>query len=104
METDGKSGGMTFHESRLRSVVKTVSWRFWATLTTAVLVFIFTGRWKVAVAIGGVEVVAKVVLYFLHERMWDHIDWGRKGFTPFVLWFTGLPSSGKSTLADEVGA
>ena len=48
------------------------------------------------------EVVAKLVLYFIHERVWDRIRWGKRELSPFVLWFTGLPSSGKSTLADEV--
>ncbi len=93
---------MIFNESPVRSLAKTVSWRILATVTTALLVLVFTGRWAVAMAIGGIEVVAKVVLYFFHERLWDHINWGRKTFTPFVLWFTGLPSSGKSTLADCV--
>ena len=93
---------MIFYETKIRSVLKAVSWRFWATLTTIALIFFFTGRWKIAVAIGGVEVIAKLILYFTHERIWDRIKWGKKELSPFVLWFTGLPSSGKSTLADEV--
>ncbi len=93
---------MIFYEAKTRSVLKAVSWRVWATLTTIALVFLFTGRWKIAAAIGGVEVIAKLILYFIHERVWDRIKWGKRQFSPFVLWFTGLPSSGKSTLADEV--
>ena len=93
---------MIFNEAKTRSVLKAISWRVWATLTTIALVFLFTGRWKIAAAIGGVEVIAKLILYFIHERVWDRIKWGKRQFSPFVLWFTGLPSSGKSTLADEV--
>ena len=93
---------MIYYESRRRSILKAISWRVWATLTTIALVFLFTGRWKIAAAIGGVEVVAKLVLYFIHERVWDRITWGKRELSPFVLWFTGLPSSGKSTLGDEV--
>ena len=91
-----------FKESRLRSVIKAFSWRFWATVTTMFLVYVFTGTIKIALAIGGLEVVLKMLIYFLHERAWDKIRLGKKEITPFVLWFTGLPSSGKTTLANVV--
>jgi len=68
------------------------------------LVYIFTGTVKIALAIGGLEVVLKMLIYFLHERTWDRIRYGKKEVTPFVLWFTGPPESGKTTLADAVGS
>jgi len=91
-----------FKESHFRSAIKAFSWRFWATVTTMFLVYIFTGTIKIALAIGGLEVVLKMLIYFLHERAWDKIRFGKKEITPFVLWFTGLPSSGKTTLANVV--
>ena len=91
-----------FKESHLRSAIKAISWRFWATVTTMLLVYIFTGTVKIALAIGGLEVVLKMLIYFLHERTWDKIRYGKKEITPFVLWFTGLPNSGKTTLANAV--
>lgn len=93
-----------FKETKLRSAVKTVSWRTLATLTTAVLVFIFTGELAIAIAIGSLEVIAKIVLYFFHERIWNKIKFGRKEVTPFVLWLTGLPSSGKVAIAEAVSS
>lgn len=93
---------MIFYEAKTRSVLKAVSWRVWATLTTIALVFLFTGRWETAAAVGGVEVIVKLILYFAHERAWGRIKWGKRAQFPFVLWFTGLPSSGKSTIANEV--
>jgi adenylylsulfate kinase len=93
---------MIFYEAKTRSIIKAISWRVWATLTTIAIVLLFTGRWRIAAAIGGVEVIAKLILYFIHERVWDKFHWGKVQLSPFVLWFTGLPSSGKSTLADEV--
>ncbi|MFT7616118.1 MAG: putative membrane protein [Candidatus Woesearchaeota archaeon] len=57
-------------ESRKRSLAKTISWRICATITTAALVFIFTGDIAIAIGIGSIEVVAKLVLYYAHERMW----------------------------------
>ena len=91
-----------FRETKLRSVFKTVSWRTLATLTTAILVFIFTKRIAIAFAIGSLEVVVKIFLYFFHERIWDKISFGRKEAVPCVLWFTGLPASGKSALAESL--
>jgi adenylylsulfate kinase len=91
-----------FKESNSRSILKTISWRFWATVTTAALVLAFTGHLKIALAIGGIEVVLKILLYYLHERAWNKIPFGKKEIKPSVLWFTGLPASGKSTIAEGV--
>ena len=41
-------------------------------------------------------------LYFLHERLWQKIKFGKKEIPSFVIWFTGLPSSGKREIADEI--
>ena len=44
------------YETKKRSVLKAISWRTWATVTTAVLVFIFTGKFALAITIGLLEV------------------------------------------------
>lgn len=56
--------------SRKRHVLKTISWRIIGTLDTMILSWIITGSLKIGVAIGGVEIVTKMVLYYLHERAW----------------------------------
>ena len=91
-----------FKESKRRSILKTVSWRFWATLTTAILVYVFTGKIELAVAIGGIEIVIKMIFYFLHERAWNNVNYGKKQLKPAVIWLTGLSGSGKSTLAEKL--
>lgn len=53
-----------------RHIAKTISWRIIGTLDTILLSWIITGNLKVGMAIGGVEVITKMVLYFLHERVW----------------------------------
>ena len=53
-----------------RHVAKTISWRIIGTLDTIILSGIITGSWKLGMAIVGVEVITKMVLYFLHERAW----------------------------------
>lgn len=56
--------------SRKRHIVKTVTWRIVGTLDTMILSWIITGSLKIGLAIGGVEVITKMVLYYLHERAW----------------------------------
>ena len=90
------------YETRKRSILKAISWRTWATITTAIIVFIFTGEFALAVTVGLLEVFAKIGLYFFHERLWQKISFGKKEIPSFVLWFTGLPASGKKALAEEV--
>lgn len=89
-------------ETNVRSVVKGVSWRFLATTTTVIIVYVFFGRLDLAIAAGVLESVAKIFLYYLHERGWQKIRFGRKRIEPFNLWFTGLPLSGKTTIANAV--
>ena len=66
-----------FKETATRSVVKALSWRVLATLTTAVLVFTFTRRLDIAVTVGILESIAKMFLYFAHERVWNKLEFGR---------------------------
>ncbi len=91
-----------YYETSLRSVAKAISWRALGTLATSGLVLIFTGRLGLALTVGGLEAVAKMVLYYGHERVWDKLRVGRKEINASVIWFTGLSGSGKSTIADWV--
>ncbi len=91
-----------FRESHSRSVAKALSWRILGTVATAGLVFIFTRRLSLSLAVGGLEFVSKIGLFWLHERAWDRTSFGKKEIRPAVLWFTGLSGSGKSTVADWV--
>ncbi len=65
------------HEKPYRSVVKTVSWRALGTLDTIVISYIITGSLGMAASIGSIELVTKMVLYYLHERAWNKIPLGR---------------------------
>ena len=91
-----------YKDTNTRSVVKGISWRFFATTTTIIIVYFFFGRLDLSIAAGLIETVAKVALYWAHERIWFKVRWGRKKIEPFNLWFTGLPLSGKTTIADRV--
>jgi adenylylsulfate kinase len=89
-------------DTKYRSLFKAISWRLSGTLATMLIVFILTGRITIAAIAGGSEIVVKFFLYFIHERVWDKVNVGRRDITPFVLWFTGLSGSGKSTLSEAV--
>jgi adenylylsulfate kinase len=91
-----------YRETNKRSIAKGISWRIIATTTTIVIVYIFFGRLDLAIAAGMIESVLKIGLYWLHERLWFKVRWGKKRIEPFNLWFTGLPLSGKTTIADKV--
>ncbi len=82
--------------------MKGISWRVVATTTTIAIVYFFFDRLDLAIAAGMVETLLKVGLYWAHERVWFKVNWGRKKIEPFNLWFTGLPLSGKTTIADKV--
>ncbi len=56
---------------RKRAFFKTISWRILASLDTLLICFIVTGSIQTAGAIMSVEVITKMVLYYIHERAWD---------------------------------
>jgi uncharacterized membrane protein len=64
-------------ETHMRSIAKAVTWRIVATLTTMLLVFIFTGNLVVSGGVGLTEVLSKTVIYYLHERAWNATGFGR---------------------------
>lgn len=91
-----------FRDTHARSVLKALSWRIFGTLVTSALVFLFTRRLVLSLAVGGIEFVSKIALFWAHERLWDRLPWGKQRVPPAVIWFTGLPGAGKSTIAGWV--
>jgi uncharacterized membrane protein len=63
-------------ESRTRSLMKGLTWRVLATLTTIVIAWLITGDVGTALQIGFIEVFAKIAIYYLHERAWAHVKTG----------------------------
>lgn len=65
-------------ESHRRSFLKAVSWRILGTLDTFVISWILSGKVALAGSIAGLEFATKIVWYYLHERAWAAITWGRR--------------------------
>ena len=66
-----------FREYLTRSVVKAVSYRVIVVVADFVAVFFFTGRTDIALGFVVVSNIYTTGLYFLHERFWDRVAWGR---------------------------
>jgi uncharacterized membrane protein len=64
-------------DSKARSIAKAFSYRILGSLSTGGLVFVFTGRWQASLGVAAADALVKIVLYFLHERLWNHIPYGR---------------------------
>ena len=73
-------------DSPTRSIAKAISWRFIATGTTFLISFIvfnqyteknFNESMQNAGLIAAVEFFAKILFYYLHERMWTNIQCGK---------------------------
>ena len=62
--------GLKRMEDNRVSLLKTLSWRVIGTLDTMIISYVLTGKLDIAVSIGGIEVVSKMILYYLHERAW----------------------------------
>jgi uncharacterized membrane protein len=62
--------------NRSRHLLKTLTWRTVGTLDTILLGWFVSGDASVGLAIGSLEMVTKMVLYYVHERAWYRVDFG----------------------------
>jgi adenylylsulfate kinase len=64
-------------ESHTRSITKAVSYRFLGSAVTALIIFVLTGKGGLSLKGGALDMVLKIAAYFVHERIWDRIEFGR---------------------------
>lgn len=64
-------------EQKRRSLLKAITWRITGTVDTFFLAWIITGKPGLAATLSSVEVVTKMFLYYLHERTWIRISFGK---------------------------
>ena len=64
-------------ERHHRSLAKAVSWRITGSLDTFIVSYVVTGRIGLAAPIALTEMLTKIVLYYLHERAWVFVRWGK---------------------------
>lgn len=64
-------------ETRLRSIVKAVVYRLLIVLSIFIITYLETGRLSDAAAITGITAITGTIIYYIHERVWSNISWGR---------------------------
>ena len=69
-------------DKRYRSIIKTISWRVTGTIDTFLVSYLVTGKVGIAASISIVEVFTKLLLYYLHERVWNRIKIGKENIEP----------------------
>ena len=87
-------------DSKKRSFWKAISWRLVAVTVLVIVAFLATGNIKSTSLIALCYNTIQVFVFFLHERLWNFIKWGKtKGM---FIQMTGLSGAGKTTLARAV--
>lgn len=95
-----------YRDTKIRSLAKAVSNRAFNTTATIFIVLFFASDDKTLLSIiagaGLADIVIKFILFYINERIWDKLQFGREKYTPAVVWFTGLPYAGKRLMADKL--
>jgi len=65
-------------DSYKRSVVKSLTWRVIALLLTIIILYLTTGDAVFSGTVGILINVLKTIVYFIHERIWELVNWGRE--------------------------
>ena len=69
---------MRYKEARKRSIAKAVLYRVIGVVGTAIIVFLFTRKIEMSLGIAVADFCAGVALYYIYERLWNLVPWGRK--------------------------
>jgi adenylylsulfate kinase len=62
----------------IRSAIKSVSYRLFGSSATALISYLFTHNATASLSIGLVEFCSKFGLFYIHERLWTKVNFGRK--------------------------
>jgi adenylylsulfate kinase len=64
-------------ETRARSLAKAFSYRILGSFATGMIFYALSGKAALSLGAGVLDMVVKIGIYFLHERLWTHIQFGR---------------------------
>ena len=73
---------MKVHETSGRSLTKAITFRLLVLTVDSLIIYAITGRSDITVGVVVLSNISSTVLYFLHERAWNSIHWGRKKINP----------------------
>ena len=66
------------HEWHARSIVKAITYRVIIVLSNGILVYCLTSNWHFTYEVLVFSTIISTILYYFHERIWNHIHWGRE--------------------------
>jgi len=64
-------------ESHFRSIIKALTWRAGGTVVTFAVAWILTRKFELAAQIGLLDTTIKLAAFYIHERMWMKINFGK---------------------------
>jgi len=78
-------------------LIKAVVYRFYSSIITFLIAFIFTNNFLASISIGIIDSLIKIFSYYYFDEAWAKLT----GFKtkPAVIFLTGLSGSGKTTIA-----
>lgn len=85
---------------KISLLIKSIVYRPYSELITFLIAWIITGQLKISLAIGLVNLIAKIFSYFIFDFFWSKFI--KLNYKPCVIWMTGLSSSGKTTISNEL--
>lgn len=65
------------YDSKKRSIAKIISWHIIATVLTFCISYFFTGQIIASAKITFTGIFVGMALFYIHERVWDRIKWGK---------------------------
>ena len=69
---------MNLSEVIKRSIFKTATWRITGSAALLVTTYAITGSFAIAGTIGIIHIISNTILYYIHERVWNTVNWGKK--------------------------
>ncbi len=86
---------MAFHEHHTRSIAKALSYRFMILLSDSIIAYAITRRLDITLNFLIFSNLASTLFYFLHERFWNSVAWGKESAAPLTV-----PSESNSQKAE----
>jgi uncharacterized membrane protein len=68
---------MAFHEHAPRSVIKAITYRFLIVISNGIIIYAVTKDSRLTSEITVTATIVSTILYYLHERLWNKIHWGK---------------------------
>lgn len=72
-------------EQQRRTILKTITWRIIAIVVTVFVTFIYSRDWTASLTISLTANVLNMFFYYVHERLWNQVSFGRNTLKPLVV-------------------